>query len=94
MKKIYISISKYLLTIIATTLVTSGIIYAANIISINQTAVTGDKMTAQWVNEVNAEIRNLKTQVSGGNYGLICIQNGSQGNPSSFATINTYRNLY
>lgn len=54
MKKI---IGKYIINILLTSIITAWIVYAAtNITSITQTAVTGDKITAGWVNEVNSRL--------------------------------------
>ena len=44
---------KYIASIIATTIIVSGTIYAVNITSLSQTATTGDVLTSTWVNAVN-----------------------------------------
>ena len=47
---------KYIASIIATTIIVSGTIYAVNITSLSQTATTGDVLTSTWVNAVNTSV--------------------------------------
>lgn len=49
----YSTTVKYLASILATTAIVSGTIYAVSITSLTQTAATGDTITANWVNAVN-----------------------------------------
>lgn len=47
---------KYIFSISISSLAVVWIIYAANITLLTQTAVTGDKITATWVNAVNTKL--------------------------------------
>jgi len=48
---------KVLGSVVLTTIIATGIVFASkNIDTLNQTAVTGDKITANWVNAVNSKV--------------------------------------
>lgn len=57
-------IVKYFVSIIVSSLAVIWIIYAANITWLGQTAVTGDKITATWVNAVNSKLNNFNSWIN------------------------------
>ncbi|MDD3794300.1 MAG: hypothetical protein PHI37_05795 [Candidatus Gracilibacteria bacterium] len=58
-------IKSFFVNVLLVSIISYGIVYGANITTTSQTAVTGDKITAAWVNDVNTKLNNLSTGVSG-----------------------------
>lgn len=57
-------IKSFFVNVLLVSIISYGIVYGANITTTSQTAVTWDKITAAWVNDVNTKLNNLSTWVS------------------------------